>query len=114
MGVYGELKINGSNGTATGDATPYAGSERSYGGDATQDWDHESASEDYSDEEDEWPLQEEEEEGAPKKSLRIILRVNKSRLPESGEERRRGGGQGERICWRRRRRGEWCPHAAED
>lgn len=83
MGAYGELKINGSNGTATGDATPHAGSEHSYGGDATQDWDHESASEDYSDEEDEWPLQEEEEEGAPKKSLRIILRVNKSRLPES-------------------------------
>lgn len=99
MGAYGELKINGSNGTATGDATPHAGSERSYVGDATQEWDNESASGgEYEDDEDDWPLQEEEEEGAPKKSLRIILRVNKARLPESPPQpSKTGAGEAEAV-----------------
>lgn len=98
-GVYGELKINGSNGTGTGEATPYAGSENGnvvgglptedapiYGADGAEDWKSGSYSGDDDDDGDDdeggWASPPEEEEGAPKKSLRIILRVNKSRLPE--------------------------------
>lgn len=99
-GVYGELKINGSNGTGTGEATPYAGSENgnavggglstedgpTYRADGAEDWKSGSYSGDDDDEDDDeggWASPPEVEEGAPKKSLRIILRVNKSRLPES-------------------------------
>lgn len=103
-GVYGELKINGSNGTGTGEATPYAGSENgnaiggglstedatTYGVDGAEDWKSGSYSGDDDDDDDDddndeggWVSPPEKEEGAPKKSLRIILRVNKSRLPES-------------------------------
>lgn len=52
-----------------------------FGGDA-EDWKSGSYSDDDDEEEDAWASSP-EEEGAPKKSLRIILRVNKSRLPES-------------------------------